>query len=126
MVEVWISGRPPGAADTPPSVVSLFKGCPRPWSTSAWMKDEDVVVLLMSLVRDLSVVVVGLYEEILLPPFVSALLDVGAVVLTPPFVLSKLSSESGLIPPGAPSVFALEYTGVLEVEIKPSLVVAVE
>lgn len=77
-------------------------GRPKPRSTSAWMKDDDVVVLLMSLVRDLNVVVVVLNEEILLPPFAFALVDEGVVVLTPCFCLSL-----GLIPRKAPSVFAL-------------------
>lgn len=123
-LSAWISGRRPGPADTPPSVVvSSFKGCVRPRSILAWMKDDDVVVLLVSLVRDCSVVVVLLYEEILLPPFVFALVNVGAVALTPPFVFSEASF--GLMPPKTPSVFVLEYEGVVEVEVKTSVVVVV-
>ncbi len=50
-LSAWISGRPLGPVDTPPSVVvSSFMGRARPWSISAWMKDDVVVVLLMSLV----------------------------------------------------------------------------
>lgn len=45
VVEVWISGRPPSSG-----VVSSFMGCARPWLVSAWIKDGDVVVLLISLV----------------------------------------------------------------------------
>lgn len=93
-VKVWISGRPPSSG-----VVSSFMGRNRPWLVSAWIKGDDVVVLLISLVRDLSVVVVVLYEKILLPPSVFALVNVGVVVLTP---------SSGLIPPRTPSVFVLE------------------
>lgn len=52
MVELsaWISGRSPGPADTPPSVVvSSSTGRARPRMVSAWMKEDDVVVLLRSL-----------------------------------------------------------------------------
>lgn len=69
-------------------------------------------------------VVVVLYEEILLTPFVFALVNVGAVALTPPFVFSEESF--GLMPPKNPSVFVLEYEGVVEVEMKTSSVVVVE
>lgn len=83
-VSAWISGRPPGPADTPPSVVvSSFMGRARPRSTSAWMKGGDDVVLLTSPGRDAAVVVEVLCEEILLPCFVFALVIVGVVVLTP-------------------------------------------
>lgn len=125
MVELsaWISGRPPGLVDTPSVVVSSSKGRARPRPVSARMKDDDVV-LLVSPVRDLHVVVVVLYEEILLPPFVFALLTVGVVVLTPPFVFSVESF--GLMPPRTPSVLALEYEGVVEVEMKTFLVGVVE
>lgn len=62
-------------------------------------------------------VVVVLYEKILLPPFVFALVNVGVVVLTP---------SSGLIPPRTSSVVLLEYKGVVEVGMKTSLIVVVE
>lgn len=45
LVEVWPSGRPPRSG-----VVSSFMGRARPCLVSAWIKDGDVVVLLMSLV----------------------------------------------------------------------------
>lgn len=49
-VSAWISGRPPDPMDTAPSVVvSSFMEPTRLWSVSAWMKDDDVVVLLMSM-----------------------------------------------------------------------------
>lgn len=119
----WIPGRPP--ADTPTSVVvSSFTGRARPRSVLARMKDDDVVVLLKSLVRDLDVVVVVLNEEILLPPFVFALVKVAVVVLTPPFVFSEESL--GLMPSSTPSVFGVECKGVALVEVKaPWLVVVV-
>ncbi len=69
-------------------------------------------------------VVVVLCKEILLPPFVFALVNVGVVVVTPPFVFSDESF--GLMPSRTPFVFALEYKGVAEVEMKTSLVVVVE
>lgn len=59
-------------------------------------------------------VVVVLYEEIPLPSFVFAIVDV--VVLAPPI---------GPMPPRTPSVFVLEYIGVVEVEMKNPLVVVV-
>lgn len=46
-LSTWTSGGPPGPADTPLSVVvSSFIGRARPWSVSAWMKDDDVALLL--------------------------------------------------------------------------------
>lgn len=119
-LSAWISGRPLDPVDTPPSVVLFsFMGRARPRFVSAWMKDDVVGVLLISLVRDLNVVVVVLCEEILFAP-----VNVGVVVLTPPFVFSDESF--GLMPPRTPFVFALEYKGVVEVEMKTSLVVVVE
>lgn len=122
-LSAWISGRPLGLAEIPPSVVvSSSTGRARPRSVLAWMKD-DVVVLLMSLVRDLNVVMVVLYGETPLPPFVFVLVNVGVVVLT----ASVVSEESfGLMPPRTPSVSAAEYKGVVEVELETSLVVVVE
>lgn len=63
---------------------------------------------------------VVLYEEILLPPFVSAPVNVGVVVLPTSSVFTK---SFGLMPPR--TVFVLEYKGVVEVEMKTSLVVVV-
>lgn len=120
----WIPGRP--SADTPTSVVvSSFTGRARPRSILARMRDEDVIVLLMSLVRDLDVVVVELNEEMLLPPFVFALVNVAVVVLTPPFVVSEESF--GLMPWSTPSVFGVECKGVVVVvvEVKAPLLVVV-
>lgn len=115
-LSTWTSGGPPGPADTPLSVVvSSFIGCARPRSVSAWMKDDDVV-LLLSLVRDLDVVVVVLCEEILV--------NVGVVVLTPPPICSE--DSFAVTPLRIPSVFVLEYKGVVEVEMKAFLVVVVE
>lgn len=115
-LSTWTSGGPPGPADTPLSVVvSSFIGRARPRSVSAWMKVDDVV-LLLSLVRDLDVVVVVLCKEILV--------NVGVMVLTPPPICSEESFA--LTPPRIPSVFVSEYKGVVEVETKASLVVVVE
>lgn len=61
-------------------------------------------------------VVVVLCEEILV--------NVGVVILTPPPICSEESFA--LMPPRIPSVFVLEYKGVVEVEMKASLVVVVE
>lgn len=106
-VSAWISGRPPGPEDTPPSVVASSP----PRSTSAWMKDDGDVELPMSPRRDATVVVEVLYEEILLPPFVLVLVNVGIVVLTPPLAFS---GEYFGMPP---FVFESEYKGVVEVEM---------
>lgn len=109
-VSAWTSGRPPGAADTPPSVVaSSSMARAKPWSTSAWMTDDEDV----ELGRDAIAVVVLLCEETLLPLFVFVLVNVGAVVLTPPLAFSE---ECFGMSPKTLFVFESTYKGGMEVE----------